>query len=77
MDKVGLMKWYVHASYAVHHDCKGHSDDLLTMGKRAISSFSWKKLNTRSSTEVELVGINDVIAQVLWSRYFLEGQEYI
>ena len=31
------------------------------------------KLNTQSSTEAELVGINDVLPQILWMQYFLEA----
>lgn len=36
-----------------------------------------QKLNTnKSSTEAELVGVNDVIPQVLWTRYYLEAQGF-
>jgi hypothetical protein len=35
-----------------------------------------QKLNTKSSTEAELVGVNDVMPQVLWTRYFLEAHGY-
>ena len=35
-----------------------------------------KKLSTKSSTESELVGVNDVLPQVMWTRYFLEAQGY-
>jgi YD repeat-containing protein len=31
-------------------------------------------LTTRSSTEGELVAVNDVLGHVLWTKYFLEGQ---
>ena len=45
------------------------------MGKGAIFSFSKKqKLNTKSSTEAELVGVDDVLPQVLWTRKFLMAQ---
>ena len=33
-------------------------------------------LNTKSSTEAELVGVSDILPQVLWTRYFLEAQGY-
>ena len=33
-------------------------------------------MNTKSSTEAELVGIDDVLPQMLWTRYFLESQGY-
>ena len=35
-----------------------------------------KTLNTRSSTEAELVGVDDCMPQILWTRYFLEAQGY-
>ena len=35
-----------------------------------------KKINTRSSTEAELVAINDAMALVLWCRLFIMGQGF-
>jgi hypothetical protein len=35
-----------------------------------------QKLNTKSSTECELVGVDDASPQMLWTRYFIEGQGY-
>ena len=36
-----------------------------------------KKLNTKSSTEADLVGVDDVPTWVIWTRYFLNKQGYI
>jgi hypothetical protein len=33
-------------------------------------------MNTKSSNKAELVGINDVLPQALWTKYFLEAQGY-
>ena len=33
-------------------------------------------MNTRSSTEAELVAVDDVIAQILWTLRFLLAQGY-
>ena len=33
-------------------------------------------LNTRSLTEAELVGVNDMMAMILWTRNFSECQGY-
>ena len=33
-----------------------------------------QKLNTKISTKAELVGVDDIITQILWMRYFLEVQ---
>jgi hypothetical protein len=49
----------------------------MTYGGGAPITMSRKqKLNTRSSTEAELVGVDDAINMVLWTRLFLEAQGY-
>ena len=35
-----------------------------------------QKLNTRSSTEAELVAVDDCMSQILWTKHFLEEQGY-
>ena len=47
------------------------------MGKGAILSSSKKqKIDTRSSTEAELVAVDDVAALLLWTRLFIKAQGY-
>jgi hypothetical protein len=47
------------------------------MEKGAIySSSTRQKINTRSSTEGELVGVNDTLPQIVWTRNFLKAQCY-
>lgn len=59
----------------VHWDGKGQTGAAMTMGQGAIISYSWmQKLNTKSSTETELVGVDDAISNILWSLYFLQEQ---
>ena len=71
------MIWSVDAAYAVHPDGKSHSGMTMTMGKGAIISMSRKqKLNTRSSTEAELVAVDDSMSSILWVKNFLEEQDY-
>jgi hypothetical protein len=49
----------------------------MSMGTGAAYSTSRRqKLNTKSSTEAELVGINDVLPQAFWTKYFMESQGY-
>ena len=33
-----------------------------------------QKLNTRSSTKAELIGVNDAATVVLWTKLFMESQ---
>ena len=35
-----------------------------------------QKINTRCSTKCELVGVDDVMGQILWTNYFLRAQGY-
>jgi hypothetical protein len=69
--------WHADAAHAVHMDFKGQTGSTLTMGQGAVTSSSCKQnMNTRSSTETELVAADDVIGPALWTRRFLEAQGY-
>ena len=75
IDDTGVIKWFVDASFAVHNDMKSHTGMFMSMGTGAAAAASLKqKLDTTSMTESELVGVNDEMPQVLWTRYFLEAQ---
>ena len=77
VDDSGHLHWYVDASFGVHHDMKSHTGGTLTMGKGSIYSTSAaQKIVARSSAEAELVGVHDVMPQMLWSLRFLKGQGF-
>jgi hypothetical protein len=47
----------------------------MSMGKGSIWSNSIKQnLNMRSSSEAELVAVDDMMPQILWTKYFLKEQ---
>ena len=49
----------------------------MTYGTGCPITMSRKqKLNTRSSTESELVGADDAVNMILWTKLFLESQGY-
>ena len=76
-DGSGVVRWWIDAAYTVHEDMKGHTGATMSLGKGSpYSSSNKQKLVTRSSTECELVGVHDVLPQVLWTRNFLEAQGY-
>jgi hypothetical protein len=69
--------WYVDGSHQVYEDCRGKIGCLMTMGKGAvISSSNVMNCNTQSSTEMELILIHDKLPDIIWTRYFVEGQGY-
>jgi hypothetical protein len=71
------VRWWVDASYAVHPDMRSHTGGALSLGRGVIYGTSRRqRLNTKSSTESELVGADDVLPQMLWTLYFLEAQGY-
>jgi hypothetical protein len=77
VEGLGLLKWYVDGSHNVHWDCKGHAGAMLSIGKGAAVSYSKKmKMNTRSTTETELVGADMYMPEMLWSLYFIQLQGY-
>jgi hypothetical protein len=76
-DSLSSIQWFVDASHQTHNDCKGHTGAFLTFGKGATTSSSNKqKLNTKSSTETEIVAVYDKSGDILWTRNFLEAQGY-
>jgi hypothetical protein len=77
VDNLNVIKWWVDASYATHGDCRGHTGAMMSLGRGAIIGMSKKqKLNTKSYTECELLGVDDASPHMLWTRYFIEGQGY-
>ena len=73
----GILKWYVDASFAVHPNMRGHSGGGLSLGRGfPIVSSTKQKINTKSSTESEIVGADDFMPAICWTRHFLMAQGY-
>ena len=54
---------------------RSHTGAALSMGKGSLMSMSTKqKINTKSSTEAELVGVDDAMNFVVWSKLFFDWQ---
>jgi len=69
--------WYVDASFDVHPNMRSHTGGGSTMVRGfPIVSSTKQTLNTRSSTESELVSVDDMMLIVVWSWYFLMAQGY-
>ncbi len=69
--------WYVDALFAVHLNMRRHTGGGMTMGRGFPISVSTKQeLNTKSSTESELVGSDNMMPIILWTCCFLLSQGY-
>ena len=76
-DSATVVKWWVDGSHAIHPNMRGHSGGCVSLGAgMPITGSSKQKLNTRSSTETELVAADDFMPQILWTNLFLEAQDY-
>jgi hypothetical protein len=61
------LKIYADAAHMLHKDAKGHGGILATLGSAPIVSKSFKfKLVTRSSTESEMVCLEESVTFALW-----------
>ena len=59
----------------LHPDFKSHTGGGVTLGKGfPVNQSRKQKLNTRSSTEAELVGADDLANMILWTKLFMEAQ---
>ena len=77
IDNLNDIRTWVDASFAVHPNMRSDTGGYISMGKGTLYASSKKqKINTKSSTEAELVGASDFLPQALWTRHFLEAQGY-
>jgi hypothetical protein len=78
IDNMSVIKTWVDAAYGVHNDMRSQTGGAVMMGKGVLYSKSSKqKINTKSSTEAELVGASDFLPQTVWTRNFIEAQGYL
>jgi hypothetical protein len=71
------IRWWIDASFAVHPDMHSHTGSTMSLGKGSVYSTSKKqRINTKSSTEAELVGVDDSMPLVIWTRNFLLAQGF-
>ena len=75
-DLLSLLTW-IDVSYGVHTDMKGHTGGAMSFGTGIVhGKASKQKLNTKSSTETEVVGTSDYLPYNIWIMYFMEHQGY-
>lgn len=76
-ESMTVIKWWVDAAYGVRSDYRSQTGATMSFGLGTISNKSAKQnLNTKSSTEAELIAASDMVPQQIWTRNFLIGQGY-
>ena len=69
---LNLLIW-VDASYATHNYMRSHTGGCMYFGIGVLMPKSSKqKLNTKSTTESEVVGASDYLPNVIWTELFLK-----
>ena len=68
---------WIDAAYAVTADMKSQTGGAMSLGMGILHGKSSKqKLNVKSSTEAELVGVSDYLPYNIWLLMFLSAQGY-
>ena len=72
-----IANWHTDVAFAIHPDFRSHTEMNLSFGKGTVTGVSQKqKMNTRSSTEAELVGTDEAMSPMIWTVLFMESQGY-
>ena len=67
-DGSGCLNWHCDTTFALHNDFRSHIGSTFLMGDGAITSLSRKQgMNTRSSTEAEVVATDKIVSPMIWT----------
>ena len=76
-DSLSKLYTWIDAAYAVHPNMRSHTGGAISLGWGTVHTKSSKqKLNTKSSTEAEVVGMSDYVPYTIWFVNFLQAQGY-
>ena len=76
-DSTKIVMWWVDGSYGIHPDARIQTGGTVSLGKGSFISTSInQRLNTRSSTETEIVAADDLMPHLCWMNYFLDCHGY-
>ena len=68
---------WIDAAYAVHPDMKSQTGGCVSLGIGILhAKSSTQKINTKSSTEAELVGMSEYLPYNIWMYNFISAQGY-
>ena len=71
-----LYTW-IDAAYDLHNNMRGHTGGAISIGYGIMYGKSSKhKINVKSSTEYELVGMGEYVPYNIWFIMFMGAQGY-
>ena len=74
VDSLRDLHVWIDASHAVHESMRGHTGGTMSMGRGTIHSKSSKqRLDTKSTTESEVVGMSEYLPYDIWQLNFLRS----
>ena len=77
MDNLWSLRTWIDGSYAVHADMRGHTGGGMSLGWGHIhAKASKQKLNSKSSTETEVIAVSKCVPYKVWFINFMEAQGY-
>ena len=75
---LGEVFTWIDAAYAVYQDMRSQTGGVMSFGLGVVHcKSSRQKLNTKSSTESEVVGVSDYLSYNIWMTLFLKEQGII
>ena len=75
--KLNSIVTWVDVAYAVHKNMRSQTGGAMSFGSGLVHGRSSKqKLNTKSSTEAEVVGVSEYLPYNMWMVNFLKQQDY-
>ena len=76
-DKTNIFKWWVDLFHIVYPNCNVQTEETQSLGEGStIRKFTKQKLNNISSTKIELVSVDEIIPNSMWTSYFFNYQGY-
>ena len=73
-DNLNIIKWWVYAYYTEHDGMCGHTGANTSLGRGSVLSISKnQKLYLMSSNKAGLIGADDALPQMLWTKCFIES----
>ena len=76
-NSLSIFQAYADSSYAIHADMKSHTGGTTTFGHGVTHTKCLKqKINTKITTESEIVAASDYVAHAVWLAGFMRDQGY-